>query len=122
MCSWVRNLVGPPGGTGRHHAGCRPVPQAAIEGINPLGRNFIRRPGGVCDDLSRVCFATSDDGVPRFVLLGRLSVYGPPAERLREKIRPVMRMESISQTDRNFSSGHTIQLGVCTASAIIEND
>jgi ERCC4-related helicase len=42
--------------------------------------------GFVYDDLSRSCLATSDDSIPRVVLLGRLSVYGPQASRLHEEI------------------------------------
>jgi ERCC4-related helicase len=42
--------------------------------------------GFVYDDLSRSCLATSDDSIPRVVLLGRLSVYGPRASRLHEEI------------------------------------
>ena len=42
--------------------------------------------GFVYDDLSRACLATSDDSIPRVVLLGRLSVYGPRASRLHEEI------------------------------------
>jgi superfamily II DNA or RNA helicase len=42
--------------------------------------------GFVYDDLSRACFVTSDDNVPRVVLLGRLAVYGPQAARLHEEI------------------------------------
>jgi hypothetical protein len=45
--------------------------------------------GFVYDDLSRACFATSDDNVPRVVLLGRLAVYGPRASRLHEEILTV---------------------------------
>ena len=42
--------------------------------------------GFVYDDLSRACLATSGDSIPRVVLLGRLSVYGPQASRLHEEI------------------------------------
>ncbi|MES2476457.1 MAG: DISARM system SNF2-like helicase DrmD [Verrucomicrobiota bacterium] len=42
--------------------------------------------GFVYDDLSRACLATSDDTIPRVVLLGRLSVYGPQASRLHEEL------------------------------------
>ena len=42
--------------------------------------------GFVYDDLSRSCLATSDDSIPRVVLLGRLAVYGPQASRLHEEI------------------------------------
>ena len=42
--------------------------------------------GFVHHDLSRACFAQSDDKIPRVVLLGRLGLYGPGASRLHEEI------------------------------------
>jgi hypothetical protein len=42
--------------------------------------------GFVHKDLSRACFAQSDDRIPRVVLLGRLGLYGPGASRLHEEI------------------------------------
>ena len=45
--------------------------------------------GFVYHDLSRACFAQVQDAVPRVVLLGRLSLYGPGAARLHEVIVPV---------------------------------
>lgn len=49
----------------------------------------FRAQGFVHHDLSRAVLATSDDSVPRVVLLGRLSLYGQRAERLHEEIIPV---------------------------------
>ena len=37
-------------------------------------------------DLSRACLAIAPDAVPRVILLGRLSVYGPGGSRLHEEI------------------------------------
>lgn len=42
--------------------------------------------GFVHHDLSRACFAQSDDKTPRVVLLGKLGLYGPGASRLHEEI------------------------------------
>jgi superfamily II DNA or RNA helicase len=42
--------------------------------------------GFVHKDLSRACFAQSDDRIARVVLLGRLGLYGPGASRLHEEI------------------------------------
>ncbi len=42
--------------------------------------------GFVHDDLSRACVAPCADPVPRVLLLGRLSLYGPHAARLHEEI------------------------------------
>lgn len=42
--------------------------------------------GFIHDDLSRTCFAQSEDKIPRIVLLGRLGLYGPNASRLHEEI------------------------------------
>lgn len=42
--------------------------------------------GFVYQDLSRACFAQSDDAIPRVVLLGRLGLYGPGASRLHEEL------------------------------------
>lgn len=49
-----------------------------------LGR-FIAQ-GFVHEDLSRACFAQTDDSIPRVVLLGRLCLYGSGAARLHEEI------------------------------------
>lgn len=49
----------------------------------------FRAQGFVHHDLSRAVLATSDDAIPRVVLLGRLSLYGRKAERLHEEIIPV---------------------------------
>ena len=45
--------------------------------------------GFVHHDLSRACFAQSADAIPRVVLLGRLSLYGPGAARLHEELLPI---------------------------------
>jgi len=52
-----------------------------------LGR-FVSQ-GFVYHDLSRACLAQTDDPVPRVILLGRLSLYGPGAARLHEELLPV---------------------------------
>jgi hypothetical protein len=52
-----------------------------------LGR-FLSQ-GFVHHDLSRACLAQSQDNIPRVVLLGRLSLYGPGATRLHEEILTV---------------------------------
>jgi superfamily II DNA/RNA helicase len=52
-----------------------------------LGR-FIAQ-GFVHHDLSRACLAQTTDAVPRVILLGRLSLYGPGAARLHEELIPV---------------------------------
>lgn len=45
--------------------------------------------GFVYHDLSRACFTQTSDAVPRVILLGRLSLYGPGAARLHEELVPV---------------------------------
>jgi SNF2 family DNA or RNA helicase len=42
--------------------------------------------GFIYDELSRTCFAQSEDKISRVVLLGRLGLYGPGASRLHEEI------------------------------------
>jgi hypothetical protein len=42
--------------------------------------------GFVYHDLSRACFGQSRDPLPRVLLLGRLSLYGPEAARLHDEI------------------------------------
>ena len=77
----------------------RPVTFAAPDGIDEsvvqlhLSHRLVQRllgrfssQGFVYDDLSRACLATTDDSIPRVVLLGRLSVYGPNASRLHEEV------------------------------------
>lgn len=49
-----------------------------------LGR-FIAQ-GFVYEDLSRACFAQTNDAVPRVILLGRLCLYGTGAARLHEEL------------------------------------
>lgn len=83
----------------RKEARIRPVVFEAPAGIDDsvvqlhLSHRLVQRllgrfssQGFVYDDLSRACFATSDDNIPRVVLLGRLAVYGPRAARLHEEL------------------------------------
>ncbi|MCX6875008.1 MAG: DISARM system SNF2-like helicase DrmD [Verrucomicrobia bacterium] len=77
----------------------RPVTFEAPDGIDDtvvqlhLSHRLVQRllgrftsQGFVYDDLSRACLATSDDSIPRVILLGRISVYGPHASRLHEEV------------------------------------
>ena len=52
-----------------------------------LGR-FLSQ-GFVHHDLSRACLAQSDDAIPRVILLGRTSLYGPGAIRLHDEMLSV---------------------------------
>jgi SNF2 family DNA or RNA helicase len=71
-----------------------------------LGR-FLSQ-GFVHYDLSRTCVAQTKDAVPRVVLLGRLSLYGPNAARLHQEmltvsarwIEPSLRSEPLSPYGR----------------------
>jgi hypothetical protein len=45
--------------------------------------------GFVHHDLSRACMAQTADAVPRVLLIGRLSLYGPGAARLHEELVPI---------------------------------
>ena len=45
--------------------------------------------GLIHHDLAKACLASSSDALPRVILIGRLSVYGPGASRLHEEIVPV---------------------------------
>ena len=45
--------------------------------------------GLIHHDLSKACLTVAPDAIPRVVLLGRLSVFGPGAARLHEEIVPV---------------------------------
>ncbi|MBS1972631.1 MAG: DEAD/DEAH box helicase family protein [Bdellovibrionales bacterium] len=49
-----------------------------------LGRLLTQ--GFAHDDLSRSCFASSEDAVPKVVLIGRIALYGDRATRLHEEI------------------------------------
>jgi len=49
-----------------------------------LGR--LRAQGFVHNDLARACVGQTDDAIRRVVLLGRISLYGPGASRLHDKI------------------------------------
>jgi superfamily II DNA/RNA helicase len=52
-----------------------------------LGR-FLAQ-GFVHHDLSRACLAQSEDAIPRVILLGRISLYGPGAIRLHDEMLTV---------------------------------
>jgi SNF2 family DNA or RNA helicase len=52
-----------------------------------LGR--FKSQGFVYHDLARACVGVTDDPVPRVILLGRLSLYGPRASRLHDEILAV---------------------------------
>ena len=45
--------------------------------------------GFIHHDLSRACLAHTADAVPRVLLIGRLSLYGPGAARLHEELVPI---------------------------------
>ncbi len=49
----------------------------------------FRSQGFVYHDLSRACVGQTTDTVPRVILLGRLSLYGPNASRLHDAIVPL---------------------------------
>ncbi len=57
--------------------------------------------GFVHHDLSRACLAQTSDAIPRVILLGRLSLYGPGAARLHEELIPV----TARWTDRKVRKG-----------------
>ncbi|MCX4242546.1 DISARM system SNF2-like helicase DrmD [Paraliomyxa miuraensis] len=86
----------------RRRAGIRPVvfrdPGTLDDGVvhlhlehrvaqRLLGR-FLAQ-GFVSDDLSRACVLHGDDPIPRVILLGRLSLYGPGAARLHDEVLSV---------------------------------
>jgi SNF2 family DNA or RNA helicase len=45
--------------------------------------------GFIHHDLSRACMAQTADAIPRVLLIGRLSLYGPGAARLHEELVPI---------------------------------
>jgi len=49
----------------------------------------FRSQGFVHHDLARACIGTTDDPIPRIILLGRLSLYGQRASRLHDEILAV---------------------------------
>lgn len=53
--------------------------------VQRLLNRFLTQ-GFVHDDLSRACVSQTRDAVPRLILLGRLSLYGPHAARLHDEI------------------------------------
>ena len=56
---------------------------------HPLARRLLSRfssQGFIHHDLSRACFAQSEDPIPRVVLLGRLLLFGNAAARLHEEL------------------------------------
>lgn len=80
----------------------RPVVFNAPDGINDdivqlhLSHRVVQRllgrfltQGFIHHDLSRACLANTTDAIPRVILLGRLSLYGPGAMRLHEEILTV---------------------------------
>jgi hypothetical protein len=86
----------------RKEAPIRPVVFGAPKGVDDsvvqlhLHHRIVQRllgrflaQGFVHHDLSRACLVQSQDNVPRVVLLGRLSLYGPGAARLHEEILTV---------------------------------
>lgn len=87
---------------------------------HPVVRRLLGRftaQGFVFDDLSRACFAQTDDPIPRVVLLGRLCLYGTGAARLHEEIiavtarwlEPDKRKGPLSPYGRD-AEGNTLQL------------
>ena len=59
---------------------------------HPVVRRLLGRftsQGFVHQDLSRACLRQTGDAIPRVLLLGRLSVFGPGAARLHEEILPI---------------------------------
>ncbi len=59
---------------------------------HPVVRRLLGRftsQGFVHQDLSRACLRQTSDAIPRVLLLGRLSVFGPGAARLHEEILPI---------------------------------
>ena len=59
---------------------------------HPVVRRLLGRftsQGFVHQDLSRACLRQTSDSIPRVLLLGRLSVFGPGAARLHEEILPI---------------------------------
>ncbi|MEQ1885183.1 MAG: DISARM system SNF2-like helicase DrmD [Bryobacteraceae bacterium] len=49
----------------------------------------FRSQGFVYHDLSRACVGQTTDTIPRVILIGRLSLYGPNASRLHDEIVPI---------------------------------
>lgn len=50
---------------------------------------LFRSQGFLHHQLSRACVLRAADSIPRVILLGRLALYGPAAERLHEELVPV---------------------------------
>jgi hypothetical protein len=86
----------------RRQSSIRPVVFEPPEGIDDdivqlhLQHRIVQRllsrflsQGFIHNDLSRACLANTNDAIPRVVLLGRLSLYGPGAVRLHEEILTV---------------------------------
>lgn len=86
----------------RRQSPLRPVVFQAPEGIDEgivqlhLSHRVVQRllsrfttQGFVLHDLSRACLAQTTDAIPRVILLGRLSLYGPGAVRLHDEILTV---------------------------------
>jgi len=73
--------------------------------------------GFVHDDLSRACVSQTRDAVPRVILLGRLSMYGPRASRLHDELVAVTARWSDPQSRKEplkpyaeDSEGKTLEL------------
>jgi len=58
----------------------------------------FRSQGFVYHDLSRACVGQATDTIPRVILLGRLSLYGPNASRLHDESVPVTARWNDSET------------------------
>ena len=70
---------------------------------HPVVRRLLGRftsQGFVHQDLSRACLRQTSDAIPRVLLLGRLTVFGPGAARLHEEILPISARWKESTKDR----------------------
>jgi SNF2 family DNA or RNA helicase len=61
----------------------------------------FRSQGFVYHDLSRACVGQTNDAIPRVILLGRLSLYGPNASRLHDEIVAVTARWNDSETRKD---------------------
>jgi hypothetical protein len=61
----------------------------------------FRSQGFVYHDLSRACVGQTTDAIPRVILLGRLSLYGPNASRLHDEIIAVTARWNDSETRKD---------------------
>jgi hypothetical protein len=82
--------------------------------------------GFVHHDISRACLTQTTDAIPRVVLLGRLSLYGPEAARLHEELIPVtarwidpkLRRESLTPYARDAETRTLVLLEQALAKTI----